>query len=361
MKFPPALLPLLLVLLSVPWALDFLNKTTTSSMVLVNPLAETTNDHLVMKASEQHQLQRTFTLDHCYCSRTLNVSSDSVPPLLNSTTCSRDAWNRGSHQKVVAFSFFGSVNSTRNEERQYFQGIEENLALVSELYGRSWSMRVYYSLDGNNPSTMAFLCRLACANPALDLCPASSLPGNPRVNLIKMFPRNWRFLPTLDPQVDLAVFRDLDSRLSEREVAAVREWVRSDKAIHMMRDHPQHTAPVLAGMWGAKMSGGHSGRRKKWQSTWQSILKSSEAWAPRQRSQSDQQLLKKFVWPWAQHSLLQHDSYSCSDFPGSKGFPTQRTKGPGNFVGAVATKSKKHTLWKVCPKKCRRRKSWIHC
>merc|ERR1712243_8170 len=111
--------------------------------------------------------------------------------------------------EVVSFSFFGSVNSTRNEERQYFQGIEENLALVSELYGGSWSMRVYYTLDGNNPSTMAFLCRLACANPALDLCPVSSLPGNPRVNLVNMFPRNWRFLPTLDPQVDLAVFRDL--------------------------------------------------------------------------------------------------------------------------------------------------------
>ena len=36
-------------------------------------------------------------------------------------------------------------------------------------------------------------------------------------------------------------------------------------------------------------------------------------------------------------------------------------RGPGNFVGAVATKSKKHTLWRVCPRKCRRKKSWIHC
>ena len=67
-----------------------------------------------------------------------------------------------------------------------------------------------------------------------------------------------------------------------------------------------------------------SGRRKRWQSTWKAMLKSSEAWAPRHRffqitkffdiskvrpfllisrSQSDQQLLKKFVWPWAQHSV----------------------------------------------------------
>jgi len=77
MKPPITLLPLLLVLLSVPWALDFLNKTTTSAVVL-NPLPQT--------ASEQHRLQHSFTLEHCYCSRTLDLSSDSVQPPMNSTT-----------------------------------------------------------------------------------------------------------------------------------------------------------------------------------------------------------------------------------------------------------------------------------
>merc|ERR1719378_510816 len=122
MKPPPVLLPLLLVLLSAPWALDFLNKKTTS--MVVPPLAKTATKPLstvTETVSEQYLLEHTFTLEHCYCSRTLNTSSDSVRPLLNSTTCSRDAWNRGSHQKVVSFSFFGSINSTRNEERQYFQ------------------------------------------------------------------------------------------------------------------------------------------------------------------------------------------------------------------------------------------------
>ena len=66
-----------------------------------------------------------------------------------------------------------------------------------------------------------------------------------------MFPRSWRFLATLDPQVlhpafpdlspkvDLMVSRDLDSRLTMREVAAVREWEESGAALHVMRDHPQ--------------------------------------------------------------------------------------------------------------------------
>ena len=46
--------------------------------------------------------------------------SEAEPPL-EATTCSKDAWARGSHQKVVAFSFFGAVNSSRNDERKYVQ------------------------------------------------------------------------------------------------------------------------------------------------------------------------------------------------------------------------------------------------
>ena len=30
--------------------------------------------------------------------------------------------------------------------------------------------------------------------------------------------------------------------------------------------------------------------------------------------------------------LMQHDSFSCADFPGSKGFPTQRTRSASEFV-----------------------------
>ena len=42
-----------------------------------------------------------------------------------------------------------------------YQGIEENLALITQLYGPAWSMRVYYTLDDKEDSaTMSFLCRL---------------------------------------------------------------------------------------------------------------------------------------------------------------------------------------------------------
>ena len=52
-------------------------------------------------------------------------------------------------------------------------------------------------------------------------------------------------------QVDVLLSRDLDSRLSPREVSAVEEWmntsieVEKDKPFHVMRDHPDHGAVML--------------------------------------------------------------------------------------------------------------------
>jgi hypothetical protein len=41
-------------------------------------------------------------------------------------------------------------------------------------------------------------------------------------------------------------------RFSEREVAAVQQWMMSDLPFHIMRDHPQHGTSILGGMWGAR-------------------------------------------------------------------------------------------------------------
>jgi len=89
-------------------------------------------------------------------------------------------------------------------------------------------MRLYYNLDKKNPS-LKDLCDLACRDDSIDICDTKNLPGTPFVDATKVFAMNWRFFPTLDPQVDLYVSRDLDSRLNEREQAAVQEWLHSSK------------------------------------------------------------------------------------------------------------------------------------
>ena len=72
---------------------------------------------------------------------------------------------------------------------------------------------------------MSELCDLACSNSHLDLCNVRSLPGTPVKDARKIFAMNWRFFPTLDPQVDIHISRDLDSLISEREEEAVKEWL----------------------------------------------------------------------------------------------------------------------------------------
>ena len=68
---------------------------------------------------------------------------------------------------------------------------------------------------------------------------------------------NYRYLPCVDPDVDIAIFRDTDSRVDEREAAAVNEWLASGKGLHIMRDHPWHLPHpdqhmILGGMWGLR-------------------------------------------------------------------------------------------------------------
>ena len=60
----------------------------------------------------------------------------------------------------------------------------------------------------------------------------------------------WRFYAIGD--ADVAIFRDCDSRLSFREKYAVEQWLKSDKKVHIMRDHPWHGTAILGGMWGLK-------------------------------------------------------------------------------------------------------------
>jgi hypothetical protein len=60
----------------------------------------------------------------------------------------------------------------------------------------------------------------------------------------------WRFRAALIPGVERIVFRDCDSRLTQRERECVAQWELSETSLHIIRDHPWHTASILAGMWG---------------------------------------------------------------------------------------------------------------
>ena len=78
---------------------------------------------------------------------------------LKNTTCGPTAFERGSHQKVVAFTFYESESDLEvksDETRHYFEGIRENLALMKEYYP-DFVMRLYYEVSSQ---TEPKLCRL---------------------------------------------------------------------------------------------------------------------------------------------------------------------------------------------------------
>jgi len=70
-------------------------------------------------------------------------------------------------------------------------------------------------------------------------------------------PMIWRFTVVDDPEVDVFIVRDADSRLTPRDATVVADWLRRspEKAavFHCVRDHPSHSRfPVSGGLWGAR-------------------------------------------------------------------------------------------------------------
>ena len=161
-------------------------------------------------------------------------------------------------------------------------------------------------------------------------------------------------------KVSIFVPRDLDSRFSEREKAAVAEWLESGASFHIMRDHPDQGIPMLGSMWGWRETGSGNSRAL-WGEAWRKGLKDEISWANRKDWGPDQNFLRRYVWRWAKKDAISHDSYHCKKFSNTKPFPTQREASPNNFVGSVITDN--YALGIECPQKCRptNHKDWTYC
>ena len=61
----------------------------------------------------------------------------------------------------------------------------------------------------------------------------------------------WRFFAAVDPEVDITLVRDADSRFTKCELLMVNEWLASGKKFHVMRwDLAQ--AAIMGGLWGVR-------------------------------------------------------------------------------------------------------------
>lgn len=262
------------------------------------------------------------------------------------TFCSKQSEKRGPGQRVVSFSFYGELKSA------YFNGIAANLNSIQNFYP-GWLMRLYVDSSTLNLNSSQVLCDLSCNTNRLDLCPVNSV-GN-YGDLSTKFGMVWRFLPMADKYVDFMLSRDLDSRFSDREQAAVADWIQTGLPFHAMRDHPNHGTAILGGMWGARMDLTH---RKKYEALISRMLgEMSSSWG----KGYDQVLLSQYVWPSVKEEACVHDSYLCTFYPAphNRPWPTRRKNESANFVGSIGDMK----IMKSCPVKCRpnNHQDWTMC
>eukprot|EP00096_Caligus_rogercresseyi_P009478 TRINITY_DN3231_c0_g2_i2.p1 TRINITY_DN3231_c0_g2~~TRINITY_DN3231_c0_g2_i2.p1 ORF type:complete len:350 (-),score=10.10 TRINITY_DN3231_c0_g2_i2:110-1159(-) len=303
-------------------------------------------------------------LPFCDCYRDTKLSR-SDRNVFRTSSCPMSAL-RGSGQRILSYSFFDDPHTSDTLNRNFFKGIKENLDGIREQYnshtfdlrgqkkGSLFSMRVYFQLHSTSKNKKE-LCDLTCSEPQLDICEI------PRSN--KLFPMLWRYFPIGDKETDVLLPRDLDSRITPRELLAVHDFLSTNKSIHIMRDHMHHGTEILGGMWGVKLKDQSS--RKTINDALSRILRDPIAFKPRTEAEHDQTLLTKYIWPLVPRLGLTHDSYHCRKYPGGSAFPSNRPFGPLNFVGAVAdiNNTLEFSAKNECPFKCRPKehKDWAFC
>jgi hypothetical protein len=202
-------------------------------------------------------------------------------------------------KRIVSFSLFGSGPL-------YLEGAVRNAQLVARVYP-GWIARMYVSQE----------IPLSCID-RLQQCGAEVVVKE-RTGLIDgMF---WRFLPAGEPDVDAVAVRDVDSRLTHREFAAVEEWLESGFSLHIMRDHPLHKVPVLGGAWGCR------GRSIP---DIESLIDGWKLWA---KKGQDQDFLRDTIYPRFRYDCMVHSDFYQYAGESVKPFPAPRNR--GEFVGCV--------------------------
>ncbi|WP_339519810.1 hypothetical protein [Pseudomonas proteolytica] len=193
-------------------------------------------------------------------------------------------------RNIIAFTLFG-------DSPRYCESAIANVLAAKELFPY-WRCRVY--LDQTVPTAIQHRLRDAGAQ-IIDMSGAAQDGVHPLM---------WRFLVVDDPEVDRYLIRDADSLLSEREQAAVEQWITSDYWFHHMRDYFTHTELILAGLWGGCRGG------------LMPLKPLMQAWMARQADVTrfaDQIFLREIVWPTLRQSVLNHDEWF--DFHGAVSFP----------------------------------------
>jgi hypothetical protein len=132
--------------------------------------------------------------------------------------------------KVISFCIYGSKD-------KYCKGLDENLKLI-KLNLPDYNAFVYLADDV--PEHWVEKYKLY---PFVRIIQTGRIGHDNMIN---------RFFAIDEPDVDIAHIRDADSRLHKRDIWCIREFEKSSYSFYTIRDHPEHRAYILGGLWGIK-------------------------------------------------------------------------------------------------------------
>ena len=180
-----------------------------------------------------------------FCSREKIIPARNASRILDKeySLCSIRSARRGPHQRVIGVSAYLSYKDNSKLLSQMKTFLFEYIDEAKEKYP-DWIIRVYYySLN----ITKEEIFHIEEDYPNVDFCHSITIPGYG--NVLHWLPgKLQRFLPLVDPLVDMYMSRDIDSPILERETTVVQLWLKSKKTIHIIRDHPEHNVPILGGL-----------------------------------------------------------------------------------------------------------------
>ncbi|XP_047471543.1 uncharacterized protein LOC125026981 [Penaeus chinensis] len=288
--------------------------------------------------------------DLCPCNDSHCIRQRSFPSDVGGLggSCGRRAWASGGRQRVITYSLFGNLT-------KYWNGLEDILVTTKQHYP-GWNVWLYTIPSGREN----FFCPLMHAHPHLFLCDVTNLPP-PLGDVTEVNPRMWRFLAMGDEMLSVMVVRDTDSKITERESRAVAEWLTYNTSFHLMRDHPFHVSPVLAGLWGARWDLRSKGGSLLSPGDMRNLRGAMVAKGRRPYHREQDQ---KVLWPVMTSSLTSHDSFKCKMYPaGTRPFPTRREH--GLYVGnrEYTNTTRRLLVKKHCPRACRppQHQDWLFC
>lgn len=202
--------------------------------------------------------------------------------------------------KLISFCLFGDGS-------KYLIGAVKNAELASQIYP-GWTPR-FYCGSSVPESIIEQLTNLGS-------------------QIIRTQADNWtlmleRYYPISEPDVEVTLIRDCDSRLNLREKECVDLWLNSDKLATTCFDHPWHS--------GVKFMGGLSGFKRGAIQNFKQLLENYNAG---NHYQTDQEMLSSVIYPLIKDIYMVFDGLNRNEFTKTVPFPSRRPV-DGSFVGEV--------------------------